>query len=82
MPRHGSREDEISRSLLPEDFPRNTCAVIRARKVDIHHLVPVLQLVVQPASLRRDARIRDHNVQTAKVFEDRVRGSLDLGTIR
>lgn len=63
-------------SLLPEHQACCTCAVVSSVEVDGTHAVPVLDLIIETSSFRRNARICNHNVQTSKILHDLSHGLL------
>ncbi len=65
-------------TLLSKDLACCSCAVISPREIDIDNLAPVLQLVLKTSSFRWDASVCDHDIEVAKISDDRIYTCLNL----
>jgi hypothetical protein len=65
--------DDTSVLLLPEMWPRSSCAFVCSLDVDLHNQIPVLVFHVLEADVAKDAGVVDENIDPAKGLN----GSLD-----
>lgn len=67
------RANHTSVLLLPEMWPRSSCALVCTLDVNLHHQVPVLIFHVLEADVAQDAGVVDEDIDSAKGLD----GSLD-----
>jgi len=72
------RADHTTVLLLPEMWPRGSCALVCSLDVYLHHQVPVLVFHVLEADVAQDAGIVDEDVNPAKGLD---RGLDDLAAV-
>jgi hypothetical protein len=65
--------NDTSVLLLPEMWPRRSCAFVCSLDVDLHHQIPVLVFHVLEADVAKDAGVVDEDINPAKGLD----GSLD-----
>jgi hypothetical protein len=65
--------DHAAVLLLPEVWPRSSCALVCSLDVHLHHQIPVLILHVLKADIPQNAGIVDEHVDSAKGLD----GGLD-----
>ena len=72
------RADHTTVLLLPEMWPRSSCALVCSLDVYLHHQVPVLVFHVLEANVAQDAGIVDEDINPAEGLD---RGLDDLVAI-
>ena len=60
------RADHTTVLLLPEMWPRSSCALVCSLDVYLHHQVPVLIFHVLEADIAQNAGIVDEDINSAK----------------
>lgn len=78
MSAHRSCEDDVATALLPEYLSCRSCAVIGATEVHIDNPVPVFELIIETPRFRWDTGIGNHDIQSSKISDHGINGSLDL----
>jgi len=79
------RADHTTVLLLPEMWPRSSCALVCSLDVYLHHQVPVLIFHVLEADIAQNAGIVDEDINSAKGLDrslDNLVAVLDRVVVR